>query len=381
MKIYEDGNAVIQPMLDKGGTVDVRGQGVYLIHKPLVIRAHTLLRVGPGVTLRAAPRSLCSLIENAAFYGGGVDEDIEIVGGVWDGNCDEQGLDPEPYTLARNDLPYDPRRFTGKLLRFAHVRGFTLRDATVMDPVSYGVQIADAHDFLVRDLHFDYNCHFGTADGVHINGPASDGRILRMHGMTNDDMVSLTPVDENHAEVTRGPIARVEIDGVHAENGYTGVRLLSSGEPLTDVVVRNISGTYRHNAVCVTHHNVHPGEPIWLDNIVIDGVRASKSDQGLPEGCFTYWEKGAFNGCPVVWVAQGVRVGSLTIRNVERDEETATSARTVQVDAEAKIDRLTVENVRHSFACGQKMPPFCNEGEVKELRVSGVVTAAPRPDR
>lgn len=367
MKTIENGNSILQPLLDRGGVVDVREAGIYMLNRPLVIHSDTMLRFRQGVILKAAPMSRCSLIENAAFYGEGRNENIEIIGGEWDGNCDEQGLDAEPYTLNRNAFPYDPHRFTGKMIRFAHLCNFTFRDAIVKDPVSYGVQIADVLHFLVSDLHFDYNCHFGTTDGVHINGPACDGRILRIHGITNDDLVSLTPPDEAHAEVTRGPISHVLIDGVHSENGYTGVRLLSSGDPLTDVTVRNITGTYRHNAICVTHHNVHPGEPIWLDQIVIDGVYASKSPWGLTDDCFTYWDKTAFEKAAVVWVARGVKVGELTIRNVERDEKTASPAKTVQIDPEAEITMLTLGNIRHSFALGQVMDAVDNQGNVKEI--------------
>ena len=367
MKIFEDGNAVLQPLLDRGGTVNVDEAGVYVLHRPLVIRSRTVLRLCQGAVIKAAPGSRCSLIENAGFYGGGTDSGIEIIGGEWDGSCDDQGLDPLQFALDRNAKPYDPRSFTGKMMRFAHLDNFTIRDATLKDPVSYGLQIADVRHFLVSDLHFDYNCHFGTTDGVHINGPASDGRILRMHGITNDDLVSLTPPDEAHAEVTRGPISGVLIDGVHSENGYTGVRLLSSGEPLTGVTVKNVTGTYRHNAVCVTHHNVHPGEPIWLDGIVIDGVCASKSPWGLTGDRFTLWEGRSFHTAPLIWVAKGVRVGSLEIRNVFRDETGDSQAKTVRIDPDAVIDSLTVENVRHRFASGREEPVLVNEGQVAKL--------------
>ena len=368
-RVFEDGNSELQPYLDCGGEADITTPGIYVLNRPLVIGPRTRLYLRQGVVIKAAPRSLCSLIENASFrVGGSYDEDIEIVGGIWDGNCDEQGLEPLQYALARNEREYDAERFTGKMMRFAHVAGFVLRDALLRDPVSYGVQIADAKGFSVRDLHFDYNCRFGTTDGVHVNGPACDGEIIRMHGTTNDDMVSLTTVDERHAEVTRGPIERVVIDGVHAEGGYTGVRLLSCGEPLTDVAVRNVTGTYRHNAISLTHHNIHPGEPIWMDRIVIDGVYASKSDKQLTDDRFTLWDRSAdiFNSDPVVWFAKGIKMGEAELRNVERTEETASLAPTVKIDRDVSIEKLTMKNIRHSFRYGQEFEPIINEGSIGE---------------
>ena len=350
-----DGNLEIQKLLDRRGEVEISSPGLYLIRKPLVIYSGTRLYIRQGIVLKAADNSRCSLIENGSFYSGERDEDIEIVGGIWDGNCDGQGLDPLNFTLSRNEKSYDPHRFTGKLLRFAHVKRFTFRDATVKDPVSYGVQIADAEDFTVSDIHFDYNCRFGTTDGIHINGPSFNGKIIRLHGITNDDMAALTTVDEDHAEITRGPIRNVIIDGVHAENGYTGVRLLSCGEPLTDIEVRNITGTYRHNALSITHHFVHPGEEIWMDNITVDGVFSSKSAKKLSPACFTYWDDSGdiLNNDPVVWVESGVNIGKLTLKNIVRDEKTVSSAPTVRIDDGVRIDNLELSDVSHSFLFGQ----------------------------
>ncbi|MBO4356277.1 MAG: hypothetical protein J5850_05435 [Clostridia bacterium] len=352
--IIYNGNFEIQKKLDMRGEVEISVPGIYLINKPLVIYSGTRLYIRHGVIIKAADDSHCSLIENSSFYSGETDEDIEIVGGIWDGNCDGQDLDPLDFTLSRNAYPYDPRRFTGKLLRFAHIRNFTFRDATVKDPVSYGVQIADASGFCVSDIHFDYNCRFGTTDGIHINGPSDNGIIRRLHGITNDDMAALTTVDEDHAEITRGPIRNVIIDGVHAENGYTGVRLLSCGEPLSDIEVRNVSGTFRHNALSITHHYVHPGEEIRMENITVDGVFASKSSRKLSSDCFIYWDSGdILNNDPVIWVESGVNVGNLTIKNVFREEKTDSSAPTVRIDSGTHIEKLTVENIRHSFLFGQ----------------------------
>ena len=144
----------------------------YIIEKTLIIRSNTRFELSPGARLIAAPYSKCALIENEHFRGGGRDENIEIIGGIFDGNCDAMGLDGEYEAIHRLDDPYSPDLFKGKLMRFAHVDNIALEKLTVKDPVSYGVQIADARGFLTRDIRFDYNYHFGTTDGIHINGPA-----------------------------------------------------------------------------------------------------------------------------------------------------------------------------------------------------------------
>ncbi len=242
MRIIKNADQIIQEMLDRRGLVSITDQGCYIISKTLVIHSHTRLILAPGVTMKAAPLSRCALIENESFYGGG-DVDIAIEGGVWDGNCDEMGMDPFEETSVENRThgKYDPHVFKGKMMRFAHIEHFSLEKMTVRNPVSYGIQVADARFFIIRDILFDYNCNFGTTDGVHINGPARFGLIENLSGVTNDDMVSLTSVDEAHAQVTRGPIDSVERRNIAAENGYSGVRLLSRGEPVTNI---RISGVY-----------------------------------------------------------------------------------------------------------------------------------------
>ena len=184
--LYGDGlhddTLALQAMLDAGGVVTVNRPGTYLISKTLIIRSNTRFCLCPGAKLLAAPLSRCALMENEHFAGGGKDENIHIEGGVWDGNCDEMGLDAMFESGHRLDDPYDPKLFKGKLIRFAHVERIVLERMTVRNPVSYGIQIADVYGFVVRDLFFDYNWHFGTTDGVHINGPAFDGVIENLAG-------------------------------------------------------------------------------------------------------------------------------------------------------------------------------------------------------
>ena len=87
--IYGDGKhddtRAIQEMLDECGIVTIDKPGTYLISKTLIIHSNTRLVLSPGAKLLAAPLSRCALIENEHFAGGGRDENIEIVGGIWDG--------------------------------------------------------------------------------------------------------------------------------------------------------------------------------------------------------------------------------------------------------------------------------------------------------
>ena len=363
--LYADGihddTLELQAMLDNCGVVTVDRPGTYLISKTLIIHSNTRLILSPGVKFLAAPLSKCALIENEHFAGGGRDENIEIVGGIWDGNCDEMGLDAYYESEHRLDDPFDPKLFKGKLIRFARVDRIVLMRMTVRNPVSYGIQIADVYGFVVRDLFFDYNAHFGTTDGVHINGPAYDGVIENLAGTTNDDLVSLTTYDEPHAEVTLGPIENVYIHNLTARNGYSGVRLLSGENyPLRAVRIDGLYGTYRHHAVVISNHNGRPGK-CWFEDLVIENVYACKSSIPLGPECHLKWEHGA-DGNAFFYFGTDAVCGNVTLRNIHRHQDFTTASPLFRFDATCSIDRLLLDNVDQTTAEGVTAPLWLNRG-------------------
>lgn len=371
--LYGDGKhddtLELQALLDRCGIVTIDRPGTYLVSKTLIIHSNTRLVVSPGVKFLAAPLSKCTLIENEHFaLGAGRDQNIEILGGIWDGNCDEMGLDAVYEAVHREDEPYSTQLFKGKLIRFAHIDRIVLEKLCVRNPVSYGIQIADARGFVVRDIYFDYNWHFGTTDGVHINGPSRDGVIENLYGTTNDDMVSLTTIDETHAEVTTGEIVNVVIRNISARNGYSGIRLLAAGDfDIRCIHISGVYGDYRHNAVLVSHHNTRPGTKIWFDDITIEHVHASKSGTPLAEDCFCFWEENAIETLPVIWFEEGINMGRVILRDISRHETTDTQGALVQLDATAKIDRLFAENISQTTAPGVTAPMWVCEAEIGEL--------------
>ena len=356
----------LQTLLDACGTVLVERPGTYLVSKTLILHSNTHWILSPGVRLLAAPLSRCALVENEHFATGGRDHDIRITGGIFDGNCDAMGLDAVWEAKHRLDDPYHPALFKGKLLRFAHIDRISLEQLTVKDPVSYGIQIGDAWGFVTRDIFFDYNHHFGTTDGVHINGPARDGIIENLYGTTNDDMVSLTTYDEPHAEVSMGDIEYVYIHNISAKNGFSGVRLLSGeGYKLCNVRVDGIYGDYRHNAIVISNHNKRPGA-VWFDNIILENFAARKSYTPLTEDCFCLWEKNVDRRA-IIQFEFGARCGNVVIRNIYRREEQATEAPLLKLSEDTVIDRLVLENLHQSAAGGVELAFVENEAQVGEL--------------
>ena len=368
--LYADGihddTSALQELLDTRGIAIVDKPGTYLITKTLILHSNTRLILSPGARFLAAPLSKCALIQNEHFEGNGRDENIEIVGGIWDGNCDEMGLDAEYESAHRLDDPYDPKSFKGKLIRFAHADRIMLSGMTVRNPVSYGIQIADAYVFTVRDIFFDYNWHFGTTDGVHINGPARDGLIENLSGTTNDDLVSLTTYDESHAEVTKGTIEQVCIRNLSAQNGYSGVRLLSGEDfPLRAVRIDGLYGTYRHHAVVISNHNERPGS-VWFDDLLIENIYACKSDTPLGKGCHLKWEGGADRDAFLFFGTDAV-CGNVCVRNVHRHQTASTKSPLFEFSRSCRIQHLTLEHICQTVAEGVTAPLWKNEGTIQTL--------------
>ena len=91
-------------------------------------------------------------------------------------------------------------------------------------------------------------------DGIHIQGPARFGQIKNIYGNANDDHIALCANGTTRSEITKGVIEDIDIDGVYCDNGYTGVRLLSCGDAVKNISIKNIHGQFRYFAVSFTHH-------------------------------------------------------------------------------------------------------------------------------
>ena len=335
----EQTEGYVQSLLDKGGYVYIEG-GTYVITKPLIIRADTELVLAPDTVFVLADKANCAIIENASlnFKGERRDKNITVRGGIWDGNNANQ------VRRSREDrfrlTHYEDDFYYGILMRFVGVDNFRICDITVKNPESYAMLLCATDGFTVENINLDYNLLRVNMDGIHIQGPSKNGSVKNIRGTTNDDLVALNCDDTYACEITRGSIENVLIDGLYSENGYTGVRLLSSGSKMQNISIRNVFGTFRYYGVSFTHHSIHPGERVWFDNILLDGIFVSK-----PEGLEDEFERAN----PVIWFESGIRAGSVAIQNVFRTQSAESPAPTVKLTGDIQINRLTLKNINESL--------------------------------
>ena len=245
------------------------------------------------------------------------------------------------------------------MMRFVHTERLTVKNLTFKDPTSYAIQIADAKYFIVENITLDYDLSKPNMDGVHIQGPARFGTIRNIMGDANDDHVALCTNGTTRSEVTRGDIEDIDIDGVYCENGYTGVRLLSRGDTLRNVTVRNIHGQFRFYAVSFTHHYpIREDMPIMLENVHVSDLYVGKSTGYLPEG----HEHAVKNGA-LVWFESGIHAKNIIVERIFRKERSiSTAAPTVLISKGADVQELTVRDIYQSFSV-QTLPAFVDENE------------------
>jgi hypothetical protein len=358
-----DDTAGLQAALDSGaGTVHFpKPPARYLISRTLVIHSGQTLLADRHAVIRLGDKADAHMLTNADPQGG--DRGIKVVGGIWDGNNAGQ----TPHGPWRGTT-YDPGNFLGVLMQFNNVRDLYLGGLTLKDPEAYGIQAGRVCQFTIEDITFDYNMLRGNMDGVHVHGPASDGRIVNLKGATNDDQVALNADDGGKYEISRGPITNIRIDGIWADNGYTAVRLLSAGSPVRGIQISNIFGSYRLYAVSFTHHNVHPGAPSTFEEVSIDGVFYSKPRQHT-----TGQAKDLFSvAAPPIWFAAGTRTEAVLIRNVQRAESLDGVADTIVVDPGAAVSYMAVSDVSIINRGPSELGLMTNSGDVGCLNMANV---------
>ena len=351
----------VQALLDRGGDVYVPG-GEYGISKTLKIRDDTTLRLAPDARMVLLDGAKCVMLENEGLHERRRNRNITVTGGVWDGNNAHQSRDRFP--------AYDDLLYMGIVLRFVGVDDLTVASLTVKDPESYSVQITDVCRFTVEHVTFDHNLLRPNMDGIHVQGPARFGFIRDIRGATNDDLVALNCDDGLACEITRGDIEDILVDGLYADCGYTAVRLLSSGSTLRNVHITNIFGTYRFYAVSFTHHNIHPGAPVLLENVTVDHVYASKPTWLPPEESTHFYPPSHAHWAdrePLIWFATGILARNVRISDVSRTERSVTHAVTLRVDEGAELDGLILRDIRQRFTACDPVPAVEILGTVKGL--------------
>jgi hypothetical protein len=371
-----DDTAGLQSLLDSGepNVYFPPPRDHYLISKPLVIHSGQTLRMDNLTRIRLAPKADAVMLTNDNPDGGNAN--ISLIGGIWD--MDNRAQSPNPLLDHCKPALYDPGRYIGVLMRLVNVRNLTIRGLTLRNPVTFGIVLARVENFTVEDITFDYpecNPIYLNMDGVHIHGPSRFGRIANLKGATHDDMVALNADDGPIAEVSSGPIEDVSIDGLYAENCFTGVRLLSMKSPIRRVRISNVFGSFRVNAVSISNFRMfddyHPGGKSRFEDISLSGLCVRKTF-GQSGGAEVDCSKVCVDDDKhaLVWVESGVRVSSLSLTDFKRTED-EWSAPCLAIERGAEVDCLQMSHIYAVNHTSKPMHLLRNDGRIGQLNVFG----------
>lgn len=253
-------NDVIQAALDKDNAVHLpkRDQPYYL-DGPIVLKSGQKLTADAKAEIRLKPGTNTCMVRNeniAGFADKAVpdntqpDTDINIEGGIWttlaNGAKDNHGNQRGASSKQK------PVPGTHGVILLHNIRGATVRNVTVRQSRPFAIHLGNVRDFTVDGLTLDRH----GRDGVHVDGPASNGVIRNVSGDSHDDPVSLTAWDWRQYSASFGPIHHLTIERITgAPEGkrstdairlLPGVKRFSDGStldcPIHDITLRDITG-------------------------------------------------------------------------------------------------------------------------------------------
>ncbi|WP_337267046.1 hypothetical protein [Oryzifoliimicrobium ureilyticus] len=236
-----------------GAHVIVLGDaGTYVINSPLIFSSNTIFEIASGITLQKVNNAVgnhsMAHNENMATN---VDVNIEIRGGIWDGNYANNNS-----SLVTSD-PSNPLAGIQGDTNFIGVAGFKMTNCRFINCNGFCIQFIGSNA-VFRDLTCDTNRDF-----LHINGTSYNILIDHCVGTSADAFIALNAWDWHRSSPTVGDISDVRIkncayygSNLSARAGYFLVFLAGTRTTQTGTGVGNI-------------HDV------TVDGFVVDGTKSS----------------------------------------------------------------------------------------------------------
>lgn len=237
-------DAIAAALRANNGVYLPRRDAPYYLDGPIVLRSGQTLVADPQAEFRLKPGTNTCMVRNANPVSGAKgpvpaglvpDEKITVEGGIWTTLRTKTGAGSiyngnlGGAIDARNSVPG-----THGVLCFNNVRRLVIRKLTVRQSTPHAVQLSNASQFVIEDITLEDH----GRDGIHMNGPTHDGLVRGIHGVTHDDFIALNAWDWKNTTVTFGPIERVLVERVDAQDrGAASIRLLPGTKRFADGTV------------------------------------------------------------------------------------------------------------------------------------------------
>ena len=251
--------AAFQTDLDADGQLHIPArEKPYYLDGPLVLKSGQKITADSKAEIRLKPGTNTCMLRNEHVAtlntkpvpaDQPLDTDISIEGGIWSTLAVSR---PESNGNLRGaSSATQPVFGTHGVILLQNVRGASVKNVTIRQSRPFGVHLANAHEFTVENITLQEHYR----DGVHVNGPASDGIIRGVRGDPHDDNVALNAWEWSNYAPSYGPIERIVIEdvtaapeGVPAANSIRilpGVKRFGDGStldcPIHDITMRDIT--------------------------------------------------------------------------------------------------------------------------------------------
>ena len=251
--------AAFRTDLDADGQLHIPArEKPYYLDGPLVLKsgqkiiadAKAEIRLKPGTnTCMVRNEHVATLNTKPVAPNQQLDTGITIEGGIWSTLAVSR---TESNGNLRGASSRQAAAFgTHGVILLQNVRGVSVKNVTIRQSRPFGVHLGNAHEFILENITLQEHYR----DGVHVNGPASDGIIRGLRGDPHDDNVALNAWEWSHYAPSYGPIDRILIEdvtgapeGVPAANSIRllpGVKRFDDGTtldcPISAITLRRIT--------------------------------------------------------------------------------------------------------------------------------------------
>ncbi len=266
----------------------------------------TVTGVGTGMLAVAATNTVSSMYVGI----GPRDVNIEITGGIWD--------------MGTNSTAYGDGYFT----RFRRVDGLKINGASFINGTAsnacYAIDAGDVTNFVVDDILLN-----SARDGVHIEGPASIGRIVNIRGTTGDDFIAICAGNYPGYQDCNGPISDIMVDGVLLNNASSGACIIGNDSrfPIRRVTLANFKGTVVNGCVIrVTDDTIMTAT--YVEGLTVQGINVTNGNSDNPV----------------------IRLGATQIRDIRLDDIVHNDHKILIFVAASKIVNTMIVNGLRSFS-------------------------------
>jgi hypothetical protein len=248
-----------QADLDADGQLHIPAREMpYYLDGPLVMKSGQKLTADAKAEIRLKPGTNTCMVRNENIFGFADqpvcedtqrDSNITIEGGIW--TTLANGVKDNHGNQRGHSSKLKPVPGSHGVFLLHNVRKVSVRNVTVRQSRPFAIHLGNIRDFTVDGLTLDRH----GRDGVHVDGPASDGVIRNVSGDSHDDPVSLTAWDWRQYSASFGPIHHLTIEHITGAPEATrstdairllpGVKRFSGGTtldcPIHDITLRHIT--------------------------------------------------------------------------------------------------------------------------------------------